>query len=120
MNIQFFGGKVRTDQWGDHWREVNLEKFIDRWAKDAEIKETPQKIEYQTPGSPYIVVVDKTGDYVRLMDTRLPGKQNHSKYVDVDGKNIHNVVVNGKIKGLSRSDWQAATHFKFRKKEEEK
>lgn len=120
LDIQFFGGKERADQWGANWREVDLEEFIDRWAKDAEITETPQKIKYQTPGSPYIVVVDKTGDYVRLMDTRLPGKQDHSKYVDADGKNIHNVVVNGKIKGLSRSDWQAATHFKFRKKEEEK
>ena len=54
------------------------------------------------------VVYDKNGNYFRIEDTTRPRGRN---YLDIDGNDMNNEVVNGKTRGRSRADYQRVTHF---------
>lgn len=75
LDIQFFAGKERADKFSEGWSEADLDEIIQKFAPNAIVTETEQKINYQNPNSPFIVVVDKSGDYFRIMNTSMPGKK---------------------------------------------
>lgn len=54
------------------------------------------------------VIYDKNGNYFRIEDTTRPRGRN---YLDIDGNDMNNEVVNGKTRGRSRADYQRVTHF---------
>lgn len=120
LDIQFFAGKERAEKWSDNWSDAVLEDVIERLVPNAYTTETKQKIEYRSEGSPFVVVVDKEGGYLRVLDSRLPGRSDGSKYVDINGKDVHNILENGKIRGRSKSEWQAATHFRIKRRGDKK
>ena len=72
-----------------------MDEIIQKFAPNAIVTETEQKINYQNPNSPFIVVVDKSGDYFRIMNTSMPGKKDKSKYVDLNGKNVDLRIIYG-------------------------
>ena len=58
------------------------------------------------------VVYDKSGDYFRIEDTNIAGKR---RYLNLDGNNMSNKVVDGKQMGRSKDEYETITHFKNRK-----
>lgn len=54
------------------------------------------------------MVYDKNGNYFRIEDTTKPRGRN---YLDVNGNDMNNKTVDGKICGRNRSEYQKVTHF---------
>jgi hypothetical protein len=53
-------------------------------------------------------VADNSGNYFRIENTNLTGKR---KYFNLNGYIPNNKVVDGKISGRSKSEYEQITHF---------
>ncbi|MBD5465853.1 MAG: RHS repeat-associated core domain-containing protein, partial [Lachnospiraceae bacterium] len=102
-------GATRAAQYSSGWGNASLQEAINKFAPNAKPVVTSKgKIIYHNPKTGISVVYDKNCNYFRIQDTTRPGSRN---YLDLDGNDMNNEVVNGKTRGRSKSDYQKATHF---------
>lgn len=86
-----------------------MQEAINKFAPNAEPVVTSKgKIIYNNPETGISVVYDKNGNYFRIEDTTRPRGRN---YLDMDGNDMNNEIVNGKTRGRKKSDYQKVTHF---------
>ena len=83
-----------------------LRKIKDAVQNNQEI--TKGKIIYNNQETGISVVYDKNGNYFRIEDTTRPRGRN---YLDINGNDMNNEIVNEKTRGRSRADYQRVTHF---------
>jgi UDP-2,3-diacylglucosamine pyrophosphatase LpxH len=104
------GGYDRAQKYSENWSDESLSNTIEEIAPDSEPVNTETgKTIYRNNKTGQQVVYDNEGDYFRIEDTNLPGKR---VYTDINGKPIpNNKVVNGKQVGISKSEYNAMTHF---------
>lgn len=86
-----------------------MQEAIDKFAPNVEPVVTSKgKFIYNNQETGISVAYDKNGNYFRIEDTTRPRGRN---YLDIDGNDMNNEVVNGKTRGRSRADYQRVTHF---------
>ena len=78
-----------------------MQETIDKFAPNG-------KIIYDNQKTGISVVYDKKGNYFRIEDTTRKRGRN---YLDLDGNDMNNEIVNGKTRGRSKADYQRVTHF---------
>ena len=111
-------GKWRYEQYGGNWISVNINDVIERFAPGANPMIQEGKIYFYNKDRTIAVVADVAGGYLRIEDFRK--KTKHRQYLDLDGNDAHNVTENGKTRGRSKSEYQSATHYRIKKREEMK
>ena len=102
-------GATRAAQYSSEWGDASLQEAIDKFVPNVEPVVTSKgKFIYNNQETGISVVYDKNGNYFRIEDTTRPRGRN---YLDIDGNDMNNEVVNGKTRGRSRADYQRVTHF---------
>ena len=102
-------GATRAAQYSSEWGDASLQEAIDKFAPNVEPVVTSKgKLIYNNQETGISVVYDKNGNYFRIEDTTRPRGRN---YLDIDGNDMNNEVVNGKTRGRSKADYQRVTHF---------
>ena len=102
-------GATRAAKYSLEWGDASLNEAINRFAPNVEPASTSKgKIVYNNPETGISVVYDKNGNYFRIEDTTRPRGRN---YLDINGNDMNNEIVNGKTRGRSRADYQRVTHF---------
>lgn len=102
-------GASRAAQYSSGWGNASLQETIDKFAPNAEPMVMPNgKIIYNNQETGISVVYDKKGNYFRIEDTTRKRGRN---YLDLDGNDMNNEIVNGKTRGRSKADYQRVTHF---------
>ena len=113
-------GQSRATDYKHNWQSIDFNEFITRFAPGSipvEAPTNPNKLYYQTPGSPVKVVVDIGGGYCRLEDVSRHYRK--SQYLDINGHDAHNYKdANGKTHGRSPAELNEVTHFRIKKKGE--
>lgn len=100
---------IMTARDSSEWGDASLQEAIDKFAPNVEPVVTSKgKFIYNNQETGISVVYDKNGNYFRIEDTTRPRGRN---YLDIDGNDMNNEVVNGKTRGRSRADYQRVTHF---------
>jgi hypothetical protein len=111
-------GAQRAKTYGANWQKVNLNDVVDTFAPgiDPDIKGT--KMIWSNPALKIDVVCDIGGGYLRLQDMSIPPNQ-PPKYLDLNGQHVDYVVKpNGRLRGVTKSERNAQTHFWIKKREE--
>ena len=105
---------IKRLNYRNEWEGYSLKDTIEKLLppKYQKIRIEPEKIVFKASGCNYEIVYDYRLDYFRIIDNSLPGKRKSQKYVDITGRNAHNVIVNGKTRGRTRAEWEKATHFR--------
>ncbi len=102
-------GAIRAAKYSSEWGEASLQEIIDKFAPNIEPMVTSKgKIIYDNQEIGISVVYNKNGNYFRIEDTTRPRGRN---YLDIDGNDMNNEIVNGKTRGRSKADYQRVTHF---------
>ncbi len=102
-------GATRAAQYSSEWKDASLQEAINKFAPNVEPVVTSKgKVIYNNPKTGISVVYDKNGNYFRIEDTTRPRGRN---YLDMGGNDMNNEIVNGKIRGRNKSDYQKVTHF---------
>ena len=102
-------GATRAAQYSSEWGNASLNDAVEKFAPNVEPVVTSKgKVIYNNTETGISVVYDKNGNYFRIEDTTRPRGRN---YLDINGNDMNNEVVNGKTRGRSKSDYQKATHF---------
>ena len=103
-------GKRRAQKFSSGWKEASLSEAIRKFAPDARpVVTSSGKIVYTNTQTHISIVYDPNGNYFRIEDTSRPRGRN---YLDIDGNDMNNVIIDGKQRGRSKSEYQQATHFK--------
>ena len=93
------------------YRDFILRKFIHKSVLQN------GKISFISDDNTIAVVCDVGGGYFRIQD--LTAKTKKKQYLNLDGTNGHNYKdSNGKIHGRNKSEYNRATHFRIKKREE--
>ena len=96
-------------QYSSQWENASLTEAINRFAPKAKPIETSKgKVIYSNNETGVSVVYDKNGNYFRIEDTTRPRGRN---YLDINGNDMNNEIINGKQRGRKRADYQKVTHF---------
>ena len=107
--IPVMNGATRAMQYSSQWENASLTEAINRFAPNAKPVETSKgKVIYSNNETGVSVVYDKNGNYFRIEDTTKPRGRN---YLDINGNDMNNEIVNGKQRGRNRADYQRVTHF---------
>ena len=107
--IPVMNGATRAMQYSSQWENASLTEAINRFAPNAKPVETSKgKVIYSNNETGVSVVYDKNGNYFRIEDTTKPRGRN---YLDINGNDMNNEIVNGKQRGRNRADYQKVTHF---------
>lgn len=102
-------GATRAAKCSLEWGDASLNEAINRFAPNVEPVITSKgKIIYNNQETGISVVYDKNGNYFRIEDTTRPRGRN---YLDINGNDMNNEIVNEKTRGRSRADYQRVTHF---------
>lgn len=109
----------RFQKYSNEWHEASLKEAIDKFTPEDIITETLAKIIHSSTNSNYEVVEDKYSDYFRIKLKNYKGNEGKS-YVGINGENVHNIKINGKIRGTSKEEYAKLTHFINSDKKEEK
>lgn len=108
-------GKARTTAYGDNWQEVDIDDVIKKFAPGSAPEHKDGKIIYTNAKETIAVVTDVGGGYLRIQD--LTAKTGRLQYLDLDGNSAHNYTdAKGKQHGRSKAQYNAATHFKIKKR----
>ncbi len=103
------GGVARAAKYSEGWENASLSEAINKFAPEAEgIGTSTGKTIYNNSETGIQVVYDNNGNYFRIEDTNLSGK---NKYLDMEGNIPNNKTVDGKTKGRSPSEYKQITHF---------
>ena len=107
--IPVMNGATRAMQYSSQWGNASLTEAINRFAPNAKpVENSKGKVIYSNNETGVSVVYDKNGNYFRIEDTTKPRGRN---YLDINGNDMNNEVVNGKQRGRNRVDYQKVTHF---------
>jgi len=107
--IPVMNGATRAMQYSSQWENASLTEAINRFAPNAKPVETSKgKVIYSNNETGVSVVYNKNGNYFRIEDTTKPRGRN---YLDINGNDVNNEIVNGKQRGRNRADYQKVTHF---------
>ncbi|QQS87908.1 hypothetical protein [Fusobacterium canifelinum] len=107
--IPVMNGATRAMQYSSQWENASLTEAINRFAPNAKPIETSKgKVIYSNNETGVSIVYDKNGNYFRIEDTTKPRGRN---YLDINGNDMNNEIVNGKQRGRNRADYQRVTHF---------
>lgn len=90
--------------------------FARKFAPNALPEKKNGKIVFENDSHTIAVVADAAGGYLRIQD--LTSNAKRGLYLTLDGKNGHNVTINGKTQGRSNVEYELVTHFRIKKKEE--
>ena len=102
-------GTSRAVPYFSGWENASLQESINRFAPNVEPEVAPNgKVIYHNPERDISVVYDSLGNYFRIEDTSRPRDRN---YLDINGADMNNEVVNGRVRGRSRPDYQRAMHY---------
>ncbi len=109
------GGKARASKYGENWQEVDIDDIVKRFAPGSEPVHKDGKMYYCSDSGSVAVVADIGGGYLRIQD--LTATTRSRQYLDLNGNDAHNYTdSNGKQHGRNRSQYNAATHFKIKKR----
>lgn len=108
-------GKARAAKHSNNWQEVDIDDVVKKFAPGSTPEHKDGKIIYTNAEGTVAVVADVGGGYLRIQDlTAITGKL---QYLGLDGKSAHNYTdANGKQHGRSRAQYNAATHFRIKKR----
>lgn len=110
-------GHLRKEKYHQNWQSVNLNEIVDKFAPGSTPYDQGGKVVFHKPGGDVAVVVDVGGGYCRLQ--KMPQTTRHAQYLDINGHDPNNVrTPNGKQRGRTKEEKQAATHFLVKKREE--
>ncbi|WBW97309.1 RHS repeat-associated core domain-containing protein [Oceanirhabdus sp. W0125-5] len=102
-------GAARAAEYSKNWSDGSLKEAIDKFTPDTKPVITDKgKMIYTNSETGIQVVYDTKGDYFRIEDTSRPRGRN---YLDLDGNDMNNKVVNGKQMGRNKKEYQMVTHF---------
>lgn len=104
-------GSDRANDYKEFWTKASLIEQIDKYLKNpiATGVNSKGKIIYSSGETAIRIIYDVNGDYFRLQDMNMQGKKN---YLDINGIPAFNIIENGKARGRTKPEFQAATHFK--------
>lgn len=110
-------GIRRANEHKNEWESVNINDVVEKFAPGAEPIYQNGKISFINDDNTIAVVCDVGGGYLRIQD--LTAKTKKKQYLNLDGTNGHNYKdSNGKIHGRNESEYNKATHFRIKKREE--
>ena len=108
-------GKARAAAHSENWQEVDIDDVIKKFAPGSTPEHKGGKIIYTNAEGTIAIVADVGGGYLRIQD--LTAKTGRFQYLGLDGSDAHNYTdPNGKQHGRSRAQYNAATHFKIKKR----
>lgn len=109
-------GANRVKEYQDYWEKASLKERIAKHLMNPKATgvNSKGKIIYSSKETPIQIIYDVNGNYFRLQDMSMEGKKN---YLDINGKPAFNITEDGKTRGRTRTEFQAATHFKNSDKE---
>ena len=109
-------GIERANKYNKNWESVNINTVVDKFAPNSNPYKNNGKIVFENSQHTIAVVADAAGGYLRIQD--LTSNAKRGLYLTLDGNNGHNITENGKIRGRSNVEYELATHFRIKKKEE--
>lgn len=110
-------GIQRANAHKHEWESVNINDVVESFAPKAEPIYENGKISFVNDDNTIAVVCDVGGGYLRIKD--LTAQTSNPQYLNLDGTNGHNYRdSNGKIHGRNKSEYNRATHFRIKKREE--
>lgn len=110
-------GIQRANAHKHDWESVNINDIVESFAPGAEPIYQNGKITFINESNTVAVVCDVGGGYLRVQD--LTAQTKKRQYLNLDGTNGHNYRdSNGKIHGRNDAEYNRATHFRIKKREE--
>lgn len=109
-------GIERAIKYHSNWEPVNINDIVNKFAPGSTPYQRGGKIVFENANHTIAVLADAAGGYLRIQD--LTAKTTKAQYLTLDGKNGHNVTINGKTRGRTKAEYQQATHFRIKKLEE--
>lgn len=109
-------GIERAIKYHSNWEPVNINDVVNKFALGSTPYQDGGKIVFKNAAQTRAVVADAAGGYLRIQD--LTAKTQKAQYLTLDGKDAHNVTINGKTRGRTKAEYQQATHFRIKKREE--
>ena len=107
--------KERANEYQANWESVDLNDVVNKFAPGSTPYREGGKIVFENDDHTISVVTDAAGGYLRIKD--LTAKTQKAQHLTLDGKNGHNVTINGKTRGRTKAEYQQATHFRIKKRE---
>lgn len=109
-------GAGRAADYEKYWQSVSLNEVVNKFLATPKASgvNSKGKIIYSSPETPVRIVYDVNGKYFRIQDMSMDVKKN---YLDINGNIAFNITENGKTRGRTKSEFQAATHFKDKERE---
>ncbi len=102
-------GANRAGKFAENWQQASLDDAVEKFAQNAKpVTTSSGKTLLKNEDTGIQVVYDKSGNYFRIEDTTLTGKR---RYLDLDGNNVSNKIVDGKQIGRTKDEYEAITHF---------
>lgn len=109
-------GAERAKKYHSNWKSVNINEVVEYFCPGSTPYQKGGKIIFENSDHTMAVVADAAGGYLRIQDLTFKGKK--ERYLTIDGKDAHNVTVNGKTRGRSKDEYEAATHFRIKLRSE--
>ena len=110
-------GIHRASKHKHEWESVDINDVVEKFAPGAEPVFKDGKISFTNADRTIAVVCDVGGGYLRVQD--LSANTKFPQYLNLDGTNGHNYRDSkGKIHGRNKSEYNKATHFRIKKREE--
>ncbi|PBC72769.1 hypothetical protein [Fibrobacter intestinalis] len=101
------------EKYKELWEKVNLDEIVEKFAPNSEpIINENGKIIFRSPGNKIQVVAEATIGSVRIQDLSVSKGR---EYLDLNGNRMNNIIENGKIRGLSKKEYELRTHFRIKK-----
>ncbi len=117
LNLAIARGIDRAKKFKDNWLSVNINHVVDKFAQGSDPEFENGKIVFKSKDEKFAVIADVGGGYLRIQD--ISNKDKQPLYLNLDGTNGHNYVgEDGKIHGRNRAEYNKATHFRIKKREE--
>ena len=110
---QIAEGKIRKQQNGQNWQEVDINDVFQKFGILASTKTYVNgKIVFYNSSQSIAIITDV--GYFRIQDMSVNTKT--PRYLDINGNDAHNITINGKIRGRTNAEYHAATHFIIKKR----
>lgn len=115
MDLQLFGrntSEYREALFRENWAKASLKETVKRFCPGAKGVKSDKgtKIDYYSKDGRYIVVYDPKSDYFRIKDATINSRK--KCYVNLEGKPMLNITINGKTRGTTKEEYEMWTHFK--------
>lgn len=106
----------RAEQFHKNWQSVNINDVVNKFAPNSTAYQKDGKIIFENDDHTIAIVADAAGGYLRIQDLTSTAKR--GLYLTLDGKNGHNITIDGKTRGRTNAEYEIATHFRIKKREE--